>query len=199
MHEDFSWSRLAFCLGHAQAIIHLASHVYRACLLPTLCQAQWGGRAVQAVSVLSGGLEICWGGEIHLYRWTTKELMDLGKQIHTNGVSKIKGKSGTGNLIFRSGALPPVSLLLRIVISLEWDRGPSWGSLISCSTGGHLIYVQIFPVSGNLLPVKEGLLEQFFILNWNLLSSSFSPADIRPALRVNIGQIPNPSPHTTAL
>lgn len=35
-------AQLASCLGHAQAIIHLASHIYGASLLPTLCQAQWG-------------------------------------------------------------------------------------------------------------------------------------------------------------
>lgn len=33
------------------------------------------------------------------------------------------------------------------------------GTPTASSTGGHLIYVQIFPVSGNLLPVKEGLLD----------------------------------------
>lgn len=33
------------------------------------------------------------------------------------------------------------------------------GTPIAASIGGHLIYVQIFPVSGNLLPAKEGLLD----------------------------------------
>ena len=64
------------------------------------------------------------------------------------------------NLTFRSEC-PTSSVFIVGVISLEWDRGPSWGPLISCSTGGHLIYVQIFPVSGNLLLVKEGLLDSF--------------------------------------
>ena len=92
-----------------------------------------------------------------LGRWDS--FWDRMNHQGVNGFRKIDTKGRVAlNLIFRSECLPS-SVFIVGVISLEWDRGPWWGPLISCSTGGHLIYVQIFPVSGNLLPVKEGLLD----------------------------------------
>lgn len=112
--EDFSWSWAGFlpqtCPSYHSAGFTRLRSFSSARLVPG---SVGEAGAVQAVSLLSGGREVCWGGEIRFGTgWTTKELMDLGKQIHTNGVCKIKREEWHWILSSDQSALPPVSLLL---------------------------------------------------------------------------------------
>ena len=58
----------------------------------------------------------------------------------------------------RSGS-PTSSVLIVGIIFSEGDGGHLIGTPYRFSTDGHLIYAHIFPVSGNLLPVKAGVLD----------------------------------------
>ena len=95
VREDFSWSPAGFlpwtCPSyHSPGFTHLRSFS-SAHLVPGSVGEAGAG---QAVSLLSGGLEIGWGGKIHFGTgWTTKGLMDLGLILME--FAKLKGNSGT--------------------------------------------------------------------------------------------------------
>lgn len=113
--------------------------------------------------------------------------------MHTNGVRKRRGCPGS--YLQKRVPQPPVSSLLCSLLRVEWRPVP--GALVASSAGGHSIYVWIFPVFGNLLPVREDLLDDS-LLELKPAFIELLPTDVRPALRINRVQISSIS-YTTAL